>query len=91
MGIINKIRGPVMAQLLADNQRQADYIKQLEGNISVLENAYSQDKEFVITQNKILSQNLTRLENSLRFLYSDCSSFSYFKKAWEKHLVRLGK
>jgi len=89
MGLIDALKSPVICQLLSDTERQEKYIKQLEGNIEALENAYSQDKAFVVTQNKVLAQKLQRLEYSVKWLYNDCSRFSYFKTAWHKHLGRV--
>jgi|14_taG_2_1085336.scaffolds.fasta_scaffold05875_11 hypothetical protein len=89
MGLIDALRSPVITQLMSDTERQERHIKQLEAEIDVLKRSFSQDKEFVVTQNKILSDKLRRLENSIKWLYNDCSRFSYFKTAWNKHLGRI--
>ena len=55
MGLKEAILNPVIAQLMSDTERQEKYIKQLESEIDVLKRSFSHDKEFVVTQNKVLT------------------------------------
>jgi len=90
MGLIDAIKSPVVAQLMSDTERQERYIKQLEAEIDVLKRSFSQDKEFVITQNKVLAGRLKKLEQSIKWLHTECQGFSYFRKAWSNHISRVG-
>ena len=90
MGLIEAIKSPVVAQLMSDTERQERYIKQLEAEIDVLKRSFSQDKWFVVTQNKVLAGRLKKLENSVKWLHTECQGFSYFRKAWNNHISRMG-
>ena len=90
MGLKEAMLSPVITQLMSDTERQEKYIKQLESEIDVLKRSFSQDKEFVITQNKVLAGRLKKLENSVKWLNTECQGFSYFRKAWSNHLLRMG-
>ncbi len=90
MGLKEAILNLVIAQLMSDTERQERYIKQLEGEIDVLKRSFSQDKEFVVTQNKVLAGRLKKLENSIKWLHTECQGLSYFRKAWSNHISRMG-
>jgi len=90
MGLKEAILNPVIAQLMSDTERQEKYIKQLESEIDVLKRSFSHDKEFVVTQNKVLTGKLKRLESSIKWLHTECQGLSYFRKAWSNHVSRMG-